>query len=191
MLFTLTLTRFATPCCVLIVADFEIMSWMTGWALCGHGSSRGGGGGEGGGGDDSSDDDGGGDCGDDGGCGEASKCQHMQDAPSCAADANASLAQPAATEAATTAAAAAARGPAHHLSREQRVAVGLKCKALIDWGRAEWLRSGCYSRNGPVLQPPPQRLQVSLVEYIPAEVSGENKLLLAWPVSLSAASATN
>lgn len=51
------------------------------------------------------------------------------------------------------------------LPRERRMAVGQKCKELLDLGRWHWLRRVCPGAQ--------------LVEYIEPEVSGENRLLVA------------
>ena len=56
--------------------------------------------------------------------------------------------------------------PVLALSREARMQLGLQCKALIDSGRLQWLGDAGWS--------------VDLVQYCSAEVSGENKMLLAW-----------
>lgn len=74
----------------------------------------------------------------------------------------------AAAEAAAAACAAAAGDdwrPQRALTREQKIAVGRRCKRLIDAARLRWLRR--------------QGFEASLVKYVPSEVSGENRLLLA------------
>lgn len=58
--------------------------------------------------------------------------------------------------------------PHHHLPRAARIAVGEHCKALIDAGRLAYL-TGQGGMTG------------TLVAYISATVSGENKLLLGRP----------
>ncbi|GAB4817542.1 hypothetical protein N2152v2_004588 [Parachlorella kessleri] len=55
--------------------------------------------------------------------------------------------------------------PHHALGRAERMAVGHKCKRLIDYGRMLWLQQ--------------QGFKAELVAYVPPEVSGENRLLLA------------
>lgn len=66
-------------------------------------------------------------------------------------------------ESASDAAAAGREG----IPRPRRIAVGQKCKALIDRGRLAWLQElGCQAES---------------VLYVPPDVSGENRLLLATP----------
>lgn len=55
--------------------------------------------------------------------------------------------------------------PQWALPRERRVAIGQRCKRLIDAARLRWLRR--------------QGFQASLVKYVPSGVSGENRLLVA------------
>lgn len=163
--------------------EFEVIVWMTGWALCGHEAPAGFGGSD---------------------CEEAdegtAEQQHHSDgeqqpgssaatqsqarhkrgrdgasAPpsptalgAAAAAAEGTPAAGAAAEAAAAACAAAAGDdwrPQRALTREQKIAVGRRCKRLIDAARLRWLRR--------------QGFEASLVKYVPSEVSGENRLLLA------------
>lgn len=55
------------------------------------------------------------------------------------------------------------------LSRARRQEIGRYCKALIDTGRVDWIKS--------------LHMEVKFVEYVPSSVSGENKLILAKPVA--------
>lgn len=55
--------------------------------------------------------------------------------------------------------------PCQALPRARRMALGQMCKQLIDRGRLDWLARRCASAE--------------LVCYVPPEVSGENRLLLA------------
>lgn len=51
------------------------------------------------------------------------------------------------------------------LSRTERVAIGMKCKRLVDTGRMDFLRQAGWD--------------VSLSQYVAPSISGENVLLLA------------
>lgn len=62
--------------------------------------------------------------------------------------------------------------PHHSLPRAERIAVGQKCKRLIDAARALWLRE--------------QGFKAGIVSYVAPEVSGENQLLLAIPYHATA-----
>lgn len=64
--------------------------------------------------------------------------------------------------------------PQAHLPRQQKVAVGTRCKQLIDAARLHWLRN--------------QGFEATLLQYVPAAVSGENRLLLASTRSAAALS---
>lgn len=55
--------------------------------------------------------------------------------------------------------------PQWALPRERKIAVGQRCKRLIDAARLRWLRR--------------QGFEASIVKYVPSNVSGENRLLLA------------
>lgn len=55
--------------------------------------------------------------------------------------------------------------PLKFVPRERRIAIGQKCKELIDIGRWHWLQQRCPSTE--------------LVEYISPQISGENRLLVA------------
>ena len=55
--------------------------------------------------------------------------------------------------------------PQWALPRERKIAVGQRCKRLIDACRLAWLRRQGFS--------------ASLLKYVPSSVSGENRLLLA------------
>lgn len=55
--------------------------------------------------------------------------------------------------------------PHQGLPREARIAVGQQCKRLIDAGRLEWLAQRGFAAEA--------------VRYVEAQVSGENRLLLA------------
>ncbi|GIL88710.1 hypothetical protein Vretimale_17287 [Volvox reticuliferus] len=229
----------------LSATDFELISWMTGWALCGHDTPAGAPVAEASGGDDTNceldGDDGGKDGGDEGnGGGGATTSGHFTGAAGkedCTADARPQLTPPllarrdsertllahntsqcdhvsacalggnggghGATTTTTVMAAADTelppaalgagqkvmnssstlspmalpRGPASdpvsmatfdpvfRLPRALRMAVGQKCKQLIDAGRLDWLRQRFRSAE--------------LVSYIGPEVTGENRLLLA------------
>lgn len=66
--------------------------------------------------------------------------------------------------------------PYHTLSRAERMKLGAKCKQLIDYGRAEWMRRAHF--------------QAEIMQYVDPEVSGENKLLMAVPMAVRTASGT-
>lgn len=72
---------------------------------------------------------------------------------------------PALAPAAAAAAEDGAWRPQAALPREEKMAVGRRCKRLIDAARLRWLRR--------------QGFTAALVRYVPSAVSGENRLLLA------------
>uniref|UniRef100_A0A1D1ZQ98 tRNA:m(4)X modification enzyme TRM13 n=1 Tax=Auxenochlorella protothecoides TaxID=3075 RepID=A0A1D1ZQ98_AUXPR len=138
-------------------AEFELVSWMSGWALCGHEAPAG------------------------AGCEEGD--EDGATGPSAGTEPGASDQAGAAApplpgippHGAKRKAAGAGRPtskqssthwqPHHHIPRSARIAVGQHCKALIDAGRLAYLTG----RGG---------MEGVLVAYISPEVSGENKLLL-------------
>jgi tRNA:m4X modification enzyme len=109
--------------------EFELVSWMSGWALCGHEAPPGQG------------IEGNGDCSDEGEAGSrgirTGEERQVEDT----------------------------WRPHHLLPRGQRIMVGQDCKRLIDALRLLWLQR--------------QGLDAETVLYVPPEVSGENKMLLA------------
>jgi len=156
--------------------DFEIMSWMTGWALCGHEAPAG----CGEGGAEAPDADRGGSkrptsASPDPPCSEPAQVGGRRSAEAVGAG----LAQECCPASAAAAEAETSGGmdagvkqsavPGWWLEREERIRIGQACKQLIDRGRMLWLQA--------------QGFQSKLVKYIPAEVSGENTLLIAAPVS--------
>ncbi|KAG2488324.1 hypothetical protein HYH03_013174 [Edaphochlamys debaryana] len=172
----------------LTAEEFELSSWMTGWALCGHDTPAGVAPVAG---DDEPDED---PCADGGGeraVGGAPSADAADGAGSAGAvtstqqpleaatseDAQAAgsgqvgigaVAAAAANEGAVGAAGAAPPGefdPAARLPRARRMAIGAMAKQLIDAGRLDWLTKR-YGR-------------AELVSYIGPEVTGENRLLLA------------
>lgn len=60
--------------------------------------------------------------------------------------------------------------PHHSFRRSRRIAIGQKCKRIIDYARGEWLR-----RNG---------FEVDDVIYCEPEISGENRMLMAKPLQI-------
>ncbi|GMH33104.1 hypothetical protein BSKO_00938 [Bryopsis sp. KO-2023] len=126
--------------------EFEMISWMTGWALCGHGSSKSSSDGE----EIESD--------------AQENPQHHEQPPS------------------KDEVPEEIHGHVHDvglrggdfngnfwrgLSVEYRMAIGAKCKRLIDEGRWQWLKDLSWNAQ--------------LVEYVSAKVSPENKLLVVVP----------
>ena len=75
--------------------------------------------------------------------------------------------QPASVAAAAALSSDAAQGwrPQADLPRERKIAVGQLCKRLIDAARLRWLQR--------------QGFEAALVKYVPSNVSGENRLLVA------------
>ncbi|KXZ52615.1 hypothetical protein GPECTOR_9g660 [Gonium pectorale] len=130
--------------------DFELMSWMTGWALCGHDTPAGTAPAADGGRSDGSDGEG---C-DDGGCDDGGCNDPAVSLPTAADPAEEDPSPP-----------SPCFDPAALLPRSRRMAVGQICKQVIDAGRLDWLRSRFRSAE--------------LVSYIGPEVTGENRLLLA------------
>jgi tRNA:m4X modification enzyme len=109
--------------------DFELISYMTGWALCGHDSPVDL--------DASTSDDVG-----------AGTRQQVTTTTTTVTDDGPSLWRP------------------HHLlTRQDRIKIGQYCKKILDYGRLEWLRRhDCIS---------------SSVTYVPSNVTGESRLILA------------
>ena len=144
--------------------EFELMSWMTGWALCGHGTANNG--------DDSETE---GDEGGEGGLGDRpstrKRCKGLAGGASVATSSPAEANSPSVMGFDSVQAEALAGGMAfltsELLPRDRRVALGQKCKQLIDQGRLEWLH-GVRVCN-----------RAELVTYCEPNVSGENRLLLA------------
>ncbi|DBA70544.1 TPA: hypothetical protein ACH3X2_011942 [Trebouxia sp. C0005] len=145
--------------------EFEVMSWMTGWALCGHETPA----------------------------GEAG--QHVSTDSRAHTSNDTSAAPPGQADRSTAVAEPAhdscngSSRPEKHvadgdqvsddsvilLSRTERMALGQKCKQLIDVGRVLWLAE--------------QGFQVQSVLYVDPKISGENRLLLAtrpWPAASTA-----
>lgn len=112
--------------------DFELISYMTGWALCGHDSPA-----------------------------------HVE-ASSVDDENKVGPGQQGEGEGEEHNIAADALGPwrPHHLlTRQERIKIGQRCKKILDYGRLEWLRKhDCTSKS---------------VIYVPPNVTGENRLLLA------------
>ncbi|KAG2451847.1 hypothetical protein HYH02_003623 [Chlamydomonas schloesseri] len=153
--------------------EFELVSWMTGWALCGHDAPAGSAAAAA-------------ECGE-AGCGEAEAGVEAEAAAAIVevveggaqgSGAVGEQAQYARQEGLQqgqgqqqgrgqerAGVAPAPFDPATRLPRARRMAVGQMCKQLIDRGRLEWLRDK-YAR-------------AELVCYIGPEVTGENRLLLA------------
>ncbi|GFR49794.1 hypothetical protein Agub_g11732 [Astrephomene gubernaculifera] len=130
--------------------EFELMSWMTGWALCGHDTPAGSGNSN----------------------GEADADTEDVDvpAPPTSQEAAAPAPAPAVQQQAwqqneQQPSVRSSFNPVSHLPRDRRMAVGQMCKQLIDAGRLEWLQGRFQSAE--------------LVSYIGPEVTGENRLLLA------------
>lgn len=169
--------------------DFEIISWMTGWALCGHEAPAG--------------------CGDEG-ChgqrqvdsaervGEESKRvvpspagqpgvhdiqvpsvvgtappPSIEGAPFHRPDEGDAPKQPPpnACDGGDDSRVKQSLPPGWWLGRQERIRVGQMCKALIDQGRLLWLQE--------------HNVKAKLLKYIPSEVSGENTLLIGGPTSLA------
>lgn len=72
--------------------------------------------------------------------------------------------------------------PADLLDRQQRIALGMKCKQLIDMGRCAWIRNNllpvvrhCQQQHSQLDGCP---LCISRVAYVDQSVTGENTLLL-------------
>jgi tRNA:m4X modification enzyme len=171
--------------------EFELVSWMTGWALCGHECPAGQGAGE-----DEGD-------GEEGGAGEAEASGGDAAATEAAAE-TAALGEGEAEGGGAGAKrkrglegeggqdasgsstgkagqpseeAKAVGGYVASLSRDRKISIGAKCKQLIDQGRLEWLRGLASTQRA------------ELVSYCLPEVSGENRLLLASTISGSEAGA--
>lgn len=104
--------------------EFELISWMTGWALCGHEAPP----------------------------GATTEPQAATSPCFPAADGCTDATEPDVTD-------------GGGISRSQRIDIGQKCKALIDQGRLEWLQESGF--------------QAESVLYVPSDVSGENRLLVA------------
>ncbi len=139
--------------------EFELISWMTGWALCGHSA-------EGAGGDDEEDQEqlleGGGMA----GHGEDRGAPAKRNKRQRGCDGDVACAGPADGESVLADGASAAASLVDlHLGR--KMAVGMKCKHLIDQGRLEWL-NGVASVQ-----------RAELISYVPPSVSGECRLLIA------------
>ena len=166
--------------------EFELMSYMTSWALCGHGTGASG--------RDDSDaseeeedqvdsagdargDDGQGDDDDDDGPSSHSLAKKKRRCfppggvePAAEAAPTTGVGSAVTTAVAATAAPKVVGGAMAFLSTDRfpmarRVAVGQKCKQLIDRGRLEWLQGRGCSR-------------AEMVTYCTTDVSGENRLLL-------------
>lgn len=73
--------------------------------------------------------------------------------------------------------------PADVLSLQERTALGIKCKQLLDAGRAAWLQQALAGGAGPSDGAGPEcaaaRTLVKYVQYVPRHLSGENRMLLA------------
>lgn len=135
--------------------EFEIISWMTGWALCGHETPAG----------QAQDNQ-----------TESMHCNVPVQAPSAryvvqqqAGTGNTEAAHAAVSTAGSKSASETANqsepiDAAAQLSRDRRIDLGQKCKQVIDKGREQWLRQ--------------QGFQVQSVLYVDPKVSGENRLLL-------------
>ncbi|KAL0025254.1 hypothetical protein WJX77_010713 [Trebouxia sp. C0004] len=139
--------------------EFEVMSWMTGWALCGHETPAGEAG------QDAATDP------------RAHTSGHTSAASSGQktgqADSSTVVAEPAhyscngssRIEKRVDDRDQASDDSVVLLSRTERMALGQKCKQLIDTGRVLWLAE--------------QGFQVQSVLYVDPKISGENRLLLA------------
>jgi len=72
----------------------------------------------------------------------------------------------------------------HHvaLSGEERAAVGLKCKQLLDMGRCAWLQQqlpGLHRAPAAGSNKAAGGVCVRYVQYVPVQLSGENRMILA------------
>jgi tRNA:m4X modification enzyme len=157
----------------LTALDFEIACAITGWALCGHDAPQGCTGLSG-----ADDDQSAGRCSDDDeGCEQPQSKQQDE--------------QPDSTDH-TPVEPDIAVWP--YLSRTQRMALGLKCKTMIDWGRAAYAaqqlglqrRLGLTAKQGSVGDSGTDGAGVvQFVRYIRPDVSGENRLLVVRPAAAS------
>ncbi len=59
------------------------------------------------------------------------------------------------------------------LTRARRMEVGQRCKELVDLGRWQWLAERGAGGGGPV-----SGARAELLQFVPAAVSGENRLLI-------------
>eukprot|EP00887_Chlorella_sp_A99_P005730 scaffold1.g5730.t1 len=138
--------------------EFELVSWMTGWALCGHEVPAGCGREEGAEQQDTA---------------EACSCGTAACAAAAARSGQAGAGQQPALRAGQPApvgvdgGAAGPWRPHHALARRERVRIGGLCKRLVDAGRLAWLRGQAGVASA------------KCVAYVPPALSGENRLLLA------------
>ncbi|KAL4421463.1 hypothetical protein ABPG75_010754 [Micractinium tetrahymenae] len=147
--------------------EFEVIAWMTGWALCAHEAPAGFGG------DDMEQDERQEQEAHQGQGQEQQRESGQQEAAAHTGQKRGreEAGQPApAPPAAPAGAAAAGPGepwrPQAALPRARKIAIGGRCKRLIDAARLRWLRRQGFAGAG-------------LVQYVAPSVSGENRLLLA------------
>eukprot|EP00192_Tetraselmis_astigmatica_P013497 CAMPEP_0117652996 /NCGR_PEP_ID=MMETSP0804-20121206/2946_1 /TAXON_ID=1074897 /ORGANISM="Tetraselmis astigmatica, Strain CCMP880" /LENGTH=341 /DNA_ID=CAMNT_0005459123 /DNA_START=126 /DNA_END=1151 /DNA_ORIENTATION=+ len=154
--------------------EFELVSWMTGWALCGHEAPAGHG-----------------SAGGEEGVVAASAAGIASIADCSRCESNAETATGRSEEGGQQGHEAGPlpqaddQHPGKWLTRDERIAVGQMCKRLIDTGRKLWLE-GMPEDDEEAGHAAKDILEVTLLKYIAPEVSGENTLLMAAPVAASA-----